>query len=74
MLIRSIKLQCIFTNFKIQTDLVKSVGYINIAKQVVKDLISICKSDGSNLTKFVSNSKELLQSILEQLRGQEKKS
>ena len=52
----------------------KSVGYINIAKQVVKDLISMCKYDGSNLTKFGSNSKELLQSILEQLRGQGTKS
>ena len=74
MLIRSIKLQCIFTHFKIQTDLVKSVGYINIAKQVVKDLISMCKYDGSNLTKFVSYSKELMQSILEKLRGQGTKS
>ena len=46
-------------------DLLKSVGYINITKQLVKDVISMRKSGGFNLTKFVSNSKELLQSIPE---------
>ena len=53
-----------------EDDLLKSVGDINIAKQLVKDVISTCKSGGLNLTKFVSNSKELLQSIPEQERRQ----
>ena len=48
--------------------LLKSAGNINIAKHLVKDVISMCKSGGFNLTKFVSNSKELLQSIPEQQR------
>ena len=46
-------------------DLLKSVGYINITKQLVKDVISVHKSGGFNLTKFVSNSMELQQSIPE---------
>ena len=44
-------------------DLLKSVGYINITKKLVKDVISMRKSGGFNLAKFVSNSMELLQSI-----------
>ena len=51
-------------------DLLKSVGNINIAKPLVKDVISMWKSDGFNLTKFISNRKVLLQSILEQQRRQ----
>ena len=62
----------LFNNFYVD-DLLKSVGNINIAKQLVKDVISTCRSGGFNLTKFVSNSKELLQSIPEQKRRQETK-
>ena len=47
-------------------DLLKSVGDINIAKQLLKDVLSMCKSGGFNLTKFIFNRKKLLQSILEQ--------
>ena len=36
----------------------------------MKDVISMCRSGGFNLIKFVSNSKELLQSIPEQQRRQ----
>ena len=49
-------------------DLLKSVGDINIAKQLLKDVLSMCKSGGFNLTKFIFNRKKLLQSILEQQR------
>ena len=59
----------LLNNFYVD-DLLKSVGNINMAKQLVKDVISMCKSGGFNLTKFVSNSKELLQSIPEQQRQQ----
>ena len=48
----------------------KSVGNISIAKQLVKDAISVCKYSGFNLKKFVSNIKELFQSIPEQQRRQ----
>ena len=41
-----------------------------MAKQLVKDVINMCRSRGFNLTQFISNSKELLQSILEQQRRQ----
>ena len=51
-------------------DLLKSVGNINIAKQLVKDAISMCKSVSFNHTKSVSNSKTLLLSIPEQPRRQ----
>ena len=46
-------------------DLLESVSNINLAKQLVKDVISMCKSGGF---KFVFSSKELLQSILQQQR------
>ena len=59
----------LLNNFYVD-DLLKSVVNINIAKQLVKDVISMCKPGGFNLTKFVSNSKELLQSIPEQQRRQ----
>ena len=62
----------LLNNFYVD-DLLKSVGNINIAKQLVKDVISMCRSGGFNLAKFVSNSKELLQSIPEQQRRQETK-
>ena len=54
-------------------NILKSVGNINIDKQLVKDVICMCKSGGFNITKFVSNSKELFQSILEQQRRQRTK-
>ena len=44
----------LLNNFYVD-DLSKSVGNINIAKQLVKDVISMCKSGGFNLTKFASN-------------------
>ena len=50
--------------------LLKSIGDINISKQLVKYIISMCNSCGLNLLKVVSNSKELLQSILEQQKRQ----
>ena len=51
-------------------DFLKSVGIISITKQLVKDTISVCKYSGFNLKKFVSNSKELFQSIPGQQRRQ----
>ena len=57
----------LLNNFYVD-DLLKSVGNINIAKQLVKDVIIMCRSGGFNLKKFFSNSKELLQSIPEQQR------
>ena len=57
----------LLNNFYVD-DLLKSVGNINIDKQLVKDVICMSKSGGFNITKFVSNRKELLQSILEQQR------
>ena len=51
-------------------DLLKSIGDTNIAKHLVKDVISMCKSDGFNITKFIFNNQELLQSIPEQQRPQ----
>ena len=62
----------LLNNFYVD-DLLKSVGNINIDKQLVKDVICMSKSGGFNITKFVSNRKELLQSILEQQRRQRTK-
>ena len=62
----------LLNNFYVD-DLLKSIGNINIAKQFVKDVISMCRSGGFNLTKSVFNSKELLQSIPEQQKRQETK-
>ena len=44
--------------------LLKSVGDINISKQLVKYVISMCKSCGLNLIKVVFSSNELLQLTL----------
>ena len=49
-------------------DLLKSMRDLESAKQLVKDVISICKSGGFHLTKFISNNKELLFSIPEHQR------
>ena len=49
-------------------EFLKLAGNINIAKQLVKDVISMFRSGGFSLAKFVSNSEELLQSIPEQQR------
>ena len=52
----------LYNNFYVH-GLLKSVGNINMSKQLVKYIISMCKSCGLSLIKVVSNSKELLQSI-----------
>ena len=41
-------------------DLLKSIEDLDSAKQLVKDVINMCKSGGFHLTKFISNNKELL--------------
>ena len=46
-------------------DLLKSVKDLDTAKTLVKNVINMCKSGGFNLTKFISNSRELLTSIPE---------
>ena len=51
-------------------DFLKSAGDLNMPNQLVKDVISMCKSGAFDLKKFISNSKELLQSIPEQQRRQ----
>ena len=56
-------------NFYID-DFLKSAGDLNMPNQLVKDVISMCKSGAFDLKKFISNSKELLQSIPEQQRRQ----
>ena len=54
-------------NFYID-DLLKSIKHLDPAKQLVKDVINMCKSGGFHLTKFVSNNKELLLSVSEHQR------
>ena len=49
-------------------DLLKSMRDLESAKQLVKNVISMCKSGGFHLTKFISNNKELLLSIPEHQR------
>ena len=49
-------------------ELLKSVKDVQSAKQLVQNVINICKSGGFNLTKFMSNSKELLAIIPEEKR------
>ena len=49
-------------------DLLKSVKDLDTAKTLVKNVINMCKSGGFNLTKFISNSRELLISISEDKR------
>ena len=49
-------------------DLLKSVDDLEKAKTIVKNVISVCKSGGFHLTKFISNDKELLMSIPEEQR------
>ena len=44
-------------------DLLKSVKDLDTAKTLVKNVINMCKSGGFNLTKFISNSRELSISI-----------
>ena len=46
-------------------DLLKSMRDLESAKQLVEDVISMCKSGGFHVTKFISNNKELLLSIPE---------
>ena len=49
-------------------DLLKSFKYVESAKELVKDVINMFEAGGFHLTKFISNSKELLLSILESQR------
>ena len=49
-------------------DLLKSVKDLDTAKTIVKNVINMCRSGGFDLTKFISNSKELLISIPEDKR------
>ena len=49
-------------------DLLKSVKDLETAKTLVKNVIYMCRSGAFNLTKFISNSKELLISIPEDKR------
>ena len=57
----------LFRNFYMD-ELLKSVKDVQSAKQLVHNVINICKSGGFNLTKFMSNSKELLAIIPEEKR------
>ena len=50
------------SNFYVD-DLLKSVEDLDTAKILVKNVTNMCRSSGFNLTKFISNSKELLISI-----------
>ena len=49
-------------------DLLKSMKDVQAAKQLLQNVINMCKSGGFNLTKFMSNSKELLATIPEEKR------
>ena len=49
-------------------DLLKSIEDLDSAKQLVKNVINMCKSGGLHLTKFISNNKELLLSVPENQR------
>ena len=49
-------------------DLLKSVDDLEKAKTIVKNVISVCKSGGFHLIKFISNDNELLMSIPEEQR------
>ena len=49
-------------------DLLKSMRDVQARKQLVQNLINMCKSGGFNLTKFMSNSKELPATFPEEKR------
>ena len=49
-------------------DKLNSVKDLDTAKTLVKNVINMCRSGGFNLTKFISNNKELLISIPEDKR------
>ena len=49
-------------------DLLKSMKDVQAAKQLLQNVINMCKSGGFNLTKFMSKSKELLATIPEAKR------
>ena len=55
------------SNFSVD-DLLKSIEDLDSAKQLMKDVINICKSGGFHLTRFISNNKELLLSVPENQR------
>ena len=48
--------------------LLKSMRDVQSAKQLVQNVINVCKSGGFNLNKFMSNSKELLATIPKEKR------
>ena len=54
-------------------DFLKSVEGLDSAKQLVNDVINMCKSVGFYLTKFTSNNKKLLLSVSEHERRMEVK-
>ena len=54
-------------NFNVD-DLLKSMRDVQSAKQLVQNVINVCKSGGFNLNKFMSNSKELLATIPKEKR------
>ena len=49
-------------------DLLKSIKDVQSAKQLAQNVTNMCQSGGFNLTKFMSNSKELLATIPEEKR------
>ena len=49
-------------------DLLNSIGDLDSAKELMKDVINMWKSGGFHLTKFISNNKELLLSVPENQR------
>ena len=55
------------SNFYVD-DLLKSVDDPKTAVILVKNVVDMCKSGGFNLTKFISNNRELLMSIPEDQR------
>ena len=62
----------LYHNFYVD-DFVKSVEGLDSAKQLVNDVINMCKSVGFYLTKFTSNNKKLLLSVSEHERRMEVK-
>ena len=59
--------EALLKNFYVD-DLLKSSKDVESAKELVKDVMNMCKAGGFHLTKFISNSKKLLLSIPERQR------
>jgi len=64
------KISTVLENHFYVDDMLMSTGDLKTAKELIKGTIEICEEGGCNLTKFVSNSKELLLSIPDKLRKQ----